>query len=207
MLFLTSGKTAWQSTKARGVTEEMFISVTTSQLMNWLQRWRRPLGKADRQFKIKWQSKSLTTPLYVQKWPANNKEIPKLRITILLWLNFTSFEEPAWINVRKHKLLMYCINVLICISELSLILKRHSFLGFTAKENKNILSSDFQYHCYWWHPDARGPITTIDFAHYRVWDAITYPFPNFNCNVEVWEWISNFIPHFTGHVISLPCRD
>ena len=33
---------------------------------------------------------------------------------------------------------------------------------------------------------------------------ITYPFPNFNgTTVEVWEWISNFIPHFTGHVIAL----
>ena len=27
---------------------------------------------------------------------------------------------------------------------------------------------------------------------------ITYPFPNFNgTTVEVWEWISNFIPYFT----------
>ena len=26
----------------------------------------------------------------------------------------------------------------------------------------------------------------------KVWDEITYPFPNFNgCTVEVWEWISN----------------
>ena len=24
---------------------------------------------------------------------------------------------------------------------------------------------------------------------------------------EVWEWIINFIPHFTGHVISYPCWD
>ena len=31
----------------------------------------------------------------------------------------------------------------------------------------------------------------------KVWDEITYPFPNFNgCTFEVWEWISNFIPHF-----------
>ena len=34
-------------------------------------------------------------------------------------------------------------------------------------------------------------------------DEITHPFPNFNgCTVEVWESISNFIPHFTGHVIT-----
>ena len=38
--------------------------------------------------------------------------------------------------------------------------------------------------------------------HHEVWDNITYPFPNFNgVTVEVWEWIINFIPHFTGHVI------
>ena len=30
--------------------------------------------------------------------------------------------------------------------------------------------------------------------------------PNFNgCTVEVWEWISNFIPHFWGHVITYAC--
>ena len=29
----------------------------------------------------------------------------------------------------------------------------------------------------------------------KVWDEITYPFPNINCaTVEVWEWISNFKP-------------
>ena len=39
-----------------------------------------------------------------------------------------------------------------------------------------------------------------------VWDEITYPFPNFNDTaVEVWEWISNFILHFTVHVITYPC--
>ena len=36
-----------------------------------------------------------------------------------------------------------------------------------------------------------------------MWDEITYPFPDFNsCTVEVWEGISNFTPHFTGHVIT-----
>ena len=32
-----------------------------------------------------------------------------------------------------------------------------------------------------------------------MWYEITYPFPNFNgTTVEVWEWISNLIPYFTG---------
>ena len=32
-----------------------------------------------------------------------------------------------------------------------------------------------------------------------MWDEITYPFLNVNgATVEVWEWISNFIPHLLG---------
>ena len=47
-----------------------------------------------------------------------------------------------------------------------------------------------------------------DYIHYKVWDEITYPFPNFNgCAVEVWERISNFIPHFTDRMITYPAPD
>ena len=43
----------------------------------------------------------------------------------------------------------------------------------------------------------------INYIRCKVWDEITYPFPNFNgFTVEVWEWISIFIPHFTRHVIT-----
>ena len=41
----------------------------------------------------------------------------------------------------------------------------------------------------------------------KVWDEITYAFPNFNdFTVEVWEWISNFITliHFVIDVITYP---
>ena len=44
--------------------------------------------------------------------------------------------------------------------------------------------------------------------HYEVLDEITYPFLNFNgASVEVWEWINDFISHFTEHVIIFPCWD
>ena len=37
-------------------------------------------------------------------------------------------------------------------------------------------------------------------------DEITYPIPNVNgATVKVWEWISNFIPHFIMEVITYPC--
>ena len=41
------------------------------------------------------------------------------------------------------------------------------------------------------------PIWISNHVSSKVWDEITYPFPNFNgCAIEFWEWISNFIPHF-----------
>ena len=41
-----------------------------------------------------------------------------------------------------------------------------------------------------------------------MWNEIVYPFPNFNgSTVEIWESIGNFIPHFTGHVITYQCWD
>ena len=41
-----------------------------------------------------------------------------------------------------------------------------------------------------------------------MWDKITYSFPKFNgATVEVWKWISKFIPHFIMDVITHPCWD
>ena len=66
--------------------------------------------------------------------------------------------------------------------------------------------------------NTRGPIyyhglTLIltwisNYIHYEVWDEVTYQFPDFNgATVEVWESISNFIPHLSGRVITYPCWD
>ena len=36
----------------------------------------------------------------------------------------------------------------------------------------------------------------------KIWDEITYPFPNFNgATVDVWEWMIHFIPHFVMDVM------
>ena len=40
-------------------------------------------------------------------------------------------------------------------------------------------------------------------THYKVLGEITYPFPNiYGATIEIWEWTSNFIPHFSD-----PCLD
>ena len=42
----------------------------------------------------------------------------------------------------------------------------------------------------------------------KVWNEITHQFLNFNgCTVKVYEWISNFIPHFVMDAITYPCWD
>ena len=46
----------------------------------------------------------------------------------------------------------------------------------------------------------------FDYIHYEMWHEITYQFQNFyGATVEVYQWISNCLSHFTGHVISYPC--
>ena len=40
--------------------------------------------------------------------------------------------------------------------------------------------------------------TMVINTHYKVWDEITYPLPNFKgCTVEIWAWVNNFIPTHT----------
>ena len=52
------------------------------------------------------------------------------------------------------------------------------------------------------------PVCISIYIHYKVWDEITYPFPNVNgATVEFWELASYFSPHFTGHVITYTCWD
>ena len=89
-------------------------------------------------------------------------------------------------------------------------------LGFFCDEPCNLLIfvntvSSVQFITsgfFYWHGLNSIPawISTCNYIRYNVWDVITNPFPNFNGGtVEVWEWISNFIPPFTRHVITYPC--
>ena len=44
-----------------------------------------------------------------------------------------------------------------------------------------------------------------NYIHYKVWGEMTYSFQNVNgTTVEVWEWISDFIPYLTVHMITWP---
>ena len=51
-----------------------------------------------------------------------------------------------------------------------------------------------------------GPLlSTWNYICYKVWNEITYPFPNFHgCTFELWELISYLISHFIIDVITYP---
>ena len=49
------------------------------------------------------------------------------------------------------------------------------------------------------------PAWLINNIYYKVWQWTTYPFSKFNAvTVELWERVNNFIPHFTGYMITYP---
>ena len=59
---------------------------------------------------------------------------------------------------------------------------------------------------FYWHGLTLIPAWISNHMPSKVWEEIIYPFPNFNgCIVEVWEEISNFVTHFSGHMITYPC--
>ena len=49
------------------------------------------------------------------------------------------------------------------------------------------------------------PVFTCKQNHTEIGRPFTLKF--MTCTIEVWEWISNLISHFTGHVITYPCWD
>ena len=50
------------------------------------------------------------------------------------------------------------------------------------------------------------PAWINDYIYREVEDEITSAFPNFyRADMKIWEWMSNFIPHLTRHVVTYPC--
>ena len=72
---------------------------------------------------------------------------------------------------------------------------------------KNLVSFSLKINYSWgpvyYHGLTLIPAWITNYIHSMVWNEIGYLFPNFNGGtVEAWEWISNFIPHSTQHIMS-----
>ena len=134
--------------------------------------------------KIKWSHDHLIFIIYFVNWT--------LRI-----ITSMKFNQESLIILQSWKL--NCYNIpkcksafkersahMVTFSYFLIIFYVPSYLGPSYKH------AQFKF----------DPSTGNNYIHHKVWDEITSPFPNFNgCSMEVWEWISNFIPHFDGHVI------
>ena len=88
----------------------------------------------------------------------------------------------------------------------------HNWIGSDYIRVVFLLNTCQKQHLAYWRPIKHGltlnPTLQGNHMPRKVWDEIIYLFPNFNgATVEVWEWISNFIPHFTRHGITNLCWD
>ena len=108
-------------------------------------------------------------------------------------------------------LLIHLVNVL---NEHCLNLNLYLKLIRTVEFHFNMVQKNSTLHAYKSNNmavDVLIKLTSIlvwisNYIHYKIWDEITYPFPNFSgFTVEVWEWISYFISHSILYVISYPC--
>ena len=74
--------------------------------------------------------------------------------------------------------------------------------------NKNYIIVHHSWGTFYQHSLTLIPACISNHLSGKVWDEITYPFLNFNgATVEVYEWITNFIPHFRMGVITYTCMD
>ena len=119
--------------------------------------------------------------------------------------------------ITRSNIKLYCIQHWSYWSRIEIRLcihKRHPIGVFSEDfaENSSRYNGTALYHgCWWLNNQQHGmrlmttniPTWIRNHILSKVWDEITYPFPNINgATVEVLEWIGNFIPHFTMDIIT-----
>ena len=86
----------------------------------------------------------------------------------------------------------------------TIITTTHLFSFRWVSQEGSWSTTDVNRRCY----GKQWPLSAwiSDHMPCKVWNEIIYPFPNCKgCTVEVWERVSNFIPHFIMNVITHPC--
>ena len=116
-----------------------------------------------------------------------------------IWLSKWSYNGCAW-----HMSYWSWNNSIWCMVYPSILALLQCFLDLVSVMHHYGDPCKPSGPCFW-HGLTLIPAWISNYSHDKVWHEITCLFPNFNgATVEVWEWISYFIPHFTGHVITYP---
>ena len=111
------------------------------------------------------------------------------------WLNISHSNHMSAGNYQYATLNSYCQNRSSIMSK-SMHISQRSL--WNVPQSFYISQGSYEH--------SFIPAWICNHIHYKMSSEITYPFPNFNgCTIEVWEWTSDFIPHFPGHVITYPC--
>ena len=122
-------------------------------------------------------------------WPM----LLQLQEEICLKYILNSNIAKSWLATALNALVQPYWNAVVPFTNMDyFVLRRREnmFWCIGSRVNSNY---EWIFSCAGWISNHMPSKVSVD---------ISYPFPNFN---GVWEWISNFIPHFTGHVITYPC--
>ena len=128
-----------------------------------------------------WISLSSYHPIYSSNCYSSEDKMPE---GLICWRQLSKWGSK---EIRWYRCGCACNDYCVCLDSVS----RHHISGPLYKYGLTLILARLITHIY-----------------YEMWDEITYPFPNFNpSTVEAWERISNFISHFTRHVITYPFWD
>ena len=146
-------------------------------------------------------------------------------LNMKLWIYKESFHPWLYNNI-PHTVVLYDITIRM-VRHVSHV-PEHSTLMQTTTEKVTshkilnrikflkCLNEEFLTH----NANASAPATLLitwinliptwirNHMSNKLWDEITYPFPNFSgCTVEVWKRMINFILHFVMDIINSPYWD
>ena len=156
------------------------LQTTFSNAFSWI------LLNISLKFVPKVWNKNITTLVQIMSWcwPGTKPLFEPVMVSLLMHICVT---RPQW--VKQITQMYHCILALWTVSFCTQLL----FMTRAPFTNKALIII---------------PAWISNHIHYKVWDEITYPFLNFHHGtIEVWEWVSSFISHFAGHVITYPCWD
>ena len=137
-------------------------------------------------------------------WQFNDKNVEYQNTKILI-------RTPGWSD-----LFGYASNILSVLGGFELEFYQH-YLGLLHRIMGNRMVALLPIKQSWWTWWVTGapfasmvnllPPRISNHIQYKMLYEITHPFSNFEgATVDALEWKRNFIPHYTGHVITYPCK-
>ena len=128
------------------------------------------------------------TVLKIETWPSVQNDNDCLLNSNLLPFKRNGIDEHIiTVNGGRTCMSYFCMNrfmtqIIVIMCYINVVLNLGSNMSISSSWYANVAF----YKLWIW-------VWKSNCIHYKVWDEITCPFPNFNgATVDVWEWTSNF---------------